>query len=44
MGERQILTLTVSKGKKKIVVPQLVGMNYVKAKQLLKDKKLKTQA
>lgn len=41
VGERQVLTLTVSKGKKKIVVPQLVGMNYVKAKQLLKDKKLK---
>lgn len=40
-GEGMILTLTVSKGPKKVVVPKLVGKNYVEAKKILKEKKLK---
>ena len=39
-GKKQTLTLTVSRGKKKIRVPNLVGLSYADAKKKLEKKKL----
>lgn len=39
-GKKQTLTLTVSRGEKKIRVPNLVGLSYADAKKKLEKKKL----
>ena len=39
-GKKQTLTLTVSRGEKKIRVPNLVGLSYADAKKILAKKKL----
>lgn len=39
-GKKQTLTLTVSRGEKKIRVPDLVGLSYADAKKILAKKKL----
>ncbi len=42
-GVKQTITLTVSKGKEKVTVPGVIGKQYEKAQETLKNKKLKTQ-
>lgn len=40
-GEKQTVILTVSKGTKKIRVPNLVGLSYTDARQILRQKNLR---